>query len=512
MTNWRQLGEYLSLLTREYDVDFAGLLVRARAGPGYRLMRGEGPALPTGWQVEEPVIVKPAAALAATPKVITDSELTAILRGERLTLSSALTVPMRYRGCRVWLIAGRQALSSMLATTTMLGRLEELEHVLEVEHMRREAHLHHDLNRGVGRLFRALQAGAGEPAILHAIVTTMRELAGTDAAYVSLPLGAGSDSEIFRMAAFANVRTAAFRGLNVKYGEGLGGLARARGRPVLVLDYSADRRLRNAPVDITLREGFLVAASAPLRVEKETIGCLYVANRGRQQLSDYDVELLRRFAPYAASALQAVQTEKWRQDIVRAQEREQLAYQLHDTVMRSLIDIALQADAGLDDPDNAAEWFATVGRSARETIDILRVALSGVRWQAVASKSLSALAVELQAGKPLRRITRDVRVVGIDHEVPARIADCLLAVGREAITNAELHSGSDEVCVELEGQEKQLHMIVKDFGHGFSQLDAHRPYHYGLAGMHWRVAEVGGRLWFEKPTAGGFAVHVTVPV
>lgn len=504
------LAEHLALLRDELDLDVAALVVRPTAGPGHRLMAAEGAAVPLRWQQDEPVVIAPAAVLDRLPALRQDVTITAVLRGERIALSSALTIPVAIGDRRGWLLAGVVGASSMRVSTALMGRVDELEHVLELERMRRERSIYRDISRGVARISRTLEAGAGEPAVLHAIVTAAHDLVGTDAAYASLPLSA--DSESFRMAAFVNVRTAAFRALEVRYGEGLGGLARARGRPVLVLDYGSDRRLKNAPVDITLREGFLVAASAPLKVDGETIGCLYIANRSGRRLSEYDIELLELFARHAASALQTAKTQEWGQEIARAQEREHIAYELHDTVLRSLLEIALEAETSQLERGDAGESLAAIARSARETLDFLRQALNredpGVR----SPRSLSSLASALGSSKALRPTKRQVRVRGPDQQLAPRVADCLFSVGREAIVNAELHSGGQDVDVELEGGEAEVHLTVRDFGHGFGQAEASRPHHYGLAGMHWRVSEVNGRLWFEKPPSGGFAVHVAVPM
>lgn len=509
------LQEHLAAVREGCKADLAIVVEAARAGPGTRLIAAEGPGVLSSWRMHDHVSVSPRAALSRAPTAHRDLIITAVPRGEMVRLGSALIIPLTLegvRGTRGWLLVGVFAAGTLPASVESVGDSAELHRMYEVERLRRERNIYREVSRGAARLSHAVAAGSGWQSMLHLAVATARDLLGSDAAYVSLPLIATSDS--FQMAVFDNVHTTEFRRLDVAYGEGLGGLARARGKPVLVLDYGADRRLKNAPIEATLKEGFKVAASTPLIAEEDVLGCLYVANRGDRAISEDDVELLRLLGGHVASALQCVAERESSQALVRAQEREQLAYELHDTVLRSLLEIALEAEAAKIMHEDVDRSLVTIAGNARESLELLRAALNS-QQQALSvgrASSLHAIGAELRAVRQLSRVRRTIEIHGEDRELSSPIAECLLLVAKEAIANAELHSGGHEVSVILDGSEGEARLVVHDQGHGFVAAGESGARHYGLAGMHRRVADVEGRLWFEKPSTGGFSVHVEVPV
>jgi signal transduction histidine kinase len=504
------IDDYLPALREELRADIVMVLMPASASPGARMAAGDGPLLPASWQREEPLSVSPRSTLSRTPVVQRDLVLRALLGTEQVALGSALVIPLSFGGGRGWFVAGVGAATSPLSAYVPPARADELQRILEIGRLRREIGVYREVRRAASRLARVLTLGGGLEAILHTAVTTARELVGTDAAYISLPRTA--EDELFHMVAFANVRTAAFRDLHVRYGEGLGGLARARRKPVLVLDYGADRRLKNAPVTETLREGFQVAASTPLLADRDVTGCLYVANRHGRRLSEEDVELLRLYAAHVADSVGSVAERESVQALVRQQEREQLAYQLHDTVLRSMLEIAFEAETARGANGDQSAALATIAQSAHETLELLRTTLSRESSSDSQPRLLSDVASTLRAAKQLRPMHREVRLAGEDRRLGRNIAQAIFAVAHEALVNAELHSGADSVKVVMQADRDEVTLVVHDSGHGFARSDVARPHHFGLAGMHRRVAEVDGRLWFEKPHTGGFAVHVSVPI
>ncbi|MHB1808801.1 MAG: GAF domain-containing sensor histidine kinase [Solirubrobacteraceae bacterium] len=504
------LDEHLAAVLEGGEADLALLVEAARAGPGTRLIAAQGSGVARSWKADELVTISPRSALRRVPTCKRDLSITAVVRGEIVRLGSALIVPLSFSRWGGWLIVGVFG-----AGTPLAGSMEgddELQRICEIEQLRREHDIYREVSRGAARLSRALASGSGWRSILQTAVATARDLLGTDAAYVSLP--PSPSSEVFQMVAFENVHTTAFRRLDVAYGEGLGGLARARRQPVLVLDYGADRRLKKAPVEATLKEGFSVAASMPLIAETEVLGCLYVANRGDRTLSEDDVELLRLLGVHVANALECVAERESSQELVRVREREQLAYDLHDTVLRSLLEIALEAETATLVGEDVEGSLLTIAGSARDSLELLRAALN--RHQAQASPtdvwSLCSIGEELRSMRQLGVVVRKVEVHRDDHELTRPIAECMLFVAKEALANAELHSCGNEITVALDCSDGEARLVVHDQGHGFVPAAEAGRRHYGLAGMHRRVADVEGRLWFEKPASGGFSLHVEIPV
>lgn len=83
--------------------------------------------------------------------------------------------------------------------------------------------------------------------------------------------------------------------------------------------------------------------------------------------------------------------------------------------------------------------------------------------------------------------------------MPAEVAEHLLAVLREALSNAARHAGATRVEVVLEVGDT-LHLTVRDDGRGMPVEVLRRS---GLANLAARAAAVGGRLEVRSGPDGG---------
>lgn len=78
---------------------------------------------------------------------------------------------------------------------------------------------------------------------------------------------------------------------------------------------------------------------------------------------------------------------------------------------------------------------------------------------------------------------------------------------REALLNAERHSGARNILVEIEDKEGTLVIRVSDDGRGFD----HEKIGHGLSGMRERAEWIGASLDIA-PGARGTMVTITLPV
>jgi signal transduction histidine kinase len=93
--------------------------------------------------------------------------------------------------------------------------------------------------------------------------------------------------------------------------------------------------------------------------------------------------------------------------------------------------------------------------------------------------------------------------------VSQQAADHLLAVLREALTNAGKHAGATRFRVAVSVGD-ELRLEVADNGVGIS-LPAAESQGLGLANLRHRAEKLGGTLEFQIPTDGGTLVVWTVP-
>ena len=89
----------------------------------------------------------------------------------------------------------------------------------------------------------------------------------------------------------------------------------------------------------------------------------------------------------------------------------------------------------------------------------------------------------------LLELTPAVRLSGlVDTSVPPDVAEHLLAVLREALSNVARHAGAHAVDVVLEVGD-DVRLVVRDDGRGMPETSVPRS---GLANLAKRAAEVGG--------------------
>ncbi|MBB6474082.1 helix-turn-helix domain-containing protein [Sphaerisporangium rubeum] len=139
-------------------------------------------------------------------------------------------------------------------------------------------------------------------AVLEAIVRRARRLLRADISYMTLH---DPDKGDTYMRVTDGSVSAAFRGLRLPMGAGLGGLVAQTGHPYASPDYFADERFRHrAHIDIAVKEEALVAIlGVPMRLGAQIIGVLFAANRSARPFAQEEVTLLGSLAAHAAVAL-----------------------------------------------------------------------------------------------------------------------------------------------------------------------------------------------------------------
>jgi len=87
----------------------------------------------------------------------------------------------------------------------------------------------------------------------------------------------------------------------------------------------------------------------------------------------------------------------------------------------------------------------------------------------------------------------------------------LYQVLREALANAVIHSGAQDIWIRVEDEPSGVHLEVRDNGLGFDPERA-KPGHYGLQILRERVASAGGQVYLDTRLGQGTTLTVWVPV
>ena len=198
-------------------------------------------------------------------------------------------------------------------------------------------------------------------------------------------------------------------------------------------------------------------------------------------------------------------------------ERARLSREIHDTLLQSLVGVALQFDGISNSLDQSAE--AAKGqlvrirrqveayiREARQSIWDLRSPVLEAHDLATALREFGRAAA---AGQSVRFAST---VTGAQRQCSAKIENQLLRIGQEAITNAVRHGQAKRIQLELQFDDRSLTLRVSDDGRGFDET-LHAPdadNHYGLTTMRERAHELGARFTISTEVGRGTTVETVV--
>ena len=216
------------------------------------------------------------------------------------------------------------------------------------------------------------------------------------------------------------------------------------------------------------------------------------------------------------SALKAV--EEQREVLARLEERDAIAMELHDDTIQALHGAVLS--------------LAAAERSAARDAERMRATVHQVRDQLNSTIQDLRNYLELRGCQTSRRglsaglmgIARQVRLdpdVAVDLEIDesvaafaddAQLVDQLLAIAREATSNAVRHSQARSLAIRLFQENHQLVLVVLDNGRGLDPKAIGASSGRGLDNMLERARLIGARLCVSSPPGAGTQVRVELPV
>jgi len=195
---------------------------------------------------------------------------------------------------------------------------------------------------------------------------------------------------------------------------------------------------------------------------------------------------------------------------IRAQERESLARDLHDTVAHHASAIVIRAQVARATPDDdarVAESLEVIEREASAVMDDMRSLVGVLRAPAGFAPSpgrdeILALAAE---GPPA--IT--VRIDGVG-ELPGVVSTTLFRIAQEGVTNARRHAqGATSIEVTLTQETGEARLVIIDDGQARGPVATGG---HGLRGMSERAALLGGAIDAGPREAGGWMLRAVIPL
>ncbi len=347
-----------------------------------------------------------------------------------------------------------------------------------------------------------LLAGADPDEVLSLVAGHARELCLASTCFIALPTG--RDRLLVEVADGEDAEAILGRVLQISTSP-CGAVLRS-GVPQLLVGQAA------ASVVSADRAGS--ALLVPLGAEGAARGVMVVTTSLEEQaISTATVEELHAFAGQATLALEVAERRRDAERLVVYEDRDRIARDLHDLVIQRLFATGMQLESAarlVDKPDAAArvrravDDLDTTIREIRSTIYALTTEQSN-EPDSLRSRFFQVI----DAGTEQLGHTPAVRMSGlVDTAVPAPIGEHLLAVLREALSNAARHAEASHVEVVLDVG-TSVTLTVRDDGRGLPTSPHRRS---GLAHLHARATDVGGSVRAGPAPDGGTELVWTAPL
>jgi signal transduction histidine kinase len=194
-----------------------------------------------------------------------------------------------------------------------------------------------------------------------------------------------------------------------------------------------------------------------------------------------------------------------------ADDRERIARDLHDTVIQRMFASGLSLqNIAASVPEPVRDRLLAVVDDLDTTIRELRTAVFRLkqRGDQAADVRNRLLEVIAEAGEPLG-FTPRFQVDGVAAIVTAAVAEELVAVAREGLSNVARHAHATVVSVSLTITRQDVSITIEDDGSGLAV--EHRVGN-GLANLGTRAARLGGRFEAGAGPRGGTRLLWSVPL
>lgn len=233
---------------------------------------------------------------------------------------------------------------------------------------------------------------------------------------------------------------------------------------------------------------------------------------GGSRYTEVDVEQSAVFASRIGLTLDLLKANQLREEHALFIDRERIAADLHDLVIQRLFAAGLSIQ-GLrrytSDPPAHERRIAGITSELDDCIHQLRDTIYSLQAREPDQ--------ELLSGRVLRAVQEAATAAGflpriqlsgpVDDAVSDEVAEQLLRVLHESVSNAVRHSGSEDISIVLAAQDGEVVLTVRDNGRGFK--DPARV--SGLNNMKNRAARLGGSCIVDSALGEGTSVIWTAP-
>ena len=346
--------------------------------------------------------------------------------------------------------------------------------------------------RASSELMVALLSGATTEAVLGDLTRQVLELSGADLVTLALP---DEDGRRLTLEYAEGDGAEQARGLVVPAGQSLSGQVLASGEAITVENFAADPKTADATRSPMGHIG--PAALFPLGAPGNVRGVLTVGRRqGKAPLQQTSVAVVAAFAAQAATTLELAARRADAEQLSLFEDRDRIARDLHDLVIQRLYatGMSLEATMPMISRPEVADRVRSAVDAMDDTIRDIRGTIFALqsRSRPGAPRLRTEILVIVDEMTEMLGFAPELRLgQGLDSPASAVLSEHVLAVLREALSNAARHSGATRVEVAVDTDVAgTLTVLVRDNGRGIKPTGRRS----GLANLADRAAELGGEI------------------
>ena len=250
----------------------------------------------------------------------------------------------------------------------------------------------------------------------------------------------------------------------------------------------------------------------PVKVRDEVYGNLYLTDKvGWSEFTNDDVALVEALAVAAGVAIENARLHQQVQVAAVYDDRDRLARDLHDHVIQRLfgMGLALQGLAARATPDISAGLQKQVNE-ADEIISEVRATIYALGMGGSSRGSGTTSSLWQQSCAPQLGLI-DVAFDGaVNTAISETVADHVMAIIREAVTNVERHAQATRATISLSAGNGCCQLVIADDGRGFS--GEAREGGLGLTNLRRRAEKLSGRFDISGAPTGGTVLTWRVPI
>ena len=257
----------------------------------------------------------------------------------------------------------------------------------------------------------------------------------------------------------------------------------------------------------------------PIAVRGHVFGNIYLCDKvGGGEFTDDDEEFVVNLASVASLAIENARLHARVAELATLEDRERIARDLHDTVIQRLfaVGLSLQATQRLVDDPIVSSRLVTAVDDLDTTVRDIRAAIFELQVAHRSGPSVRQQLLDLAVqSAPALGFDPVIRFDGpIDAAVEPSLAEELLAVLREILTNTARHAHASRAEIGVDVRDQRLSLVVIDDGVGYAPERAHGR---GIGNLRTRAQRLDGEFSIAKAstnegTSPGTEVHWAVPI